>query len=73
MSATITTVLEAINLATALYAKAQEISAVVAKAQSEGRETLTPDEWSPLLSADDAAIKGLNDAIAAAAAKTTDG
>lgn len=66
MSATITTVLEAINLATALYEKSQEISALVAKVQAEGRDRLTPDEWAPILSADDAAIKGLNDAIAQA-------
>lgn len=45
----------AVELLLALLMKSQEISAVIAKARLEGRDTLTKDEWDSVLAADDAA------------------
>lgn len=56
----------AIELTLQLITKATEISTVVAKAQSEGRATLTPEEWQGITAADDAARTLLVDAIEAA-------
>lgn len=56
----------AIELTLQLLAKATEISSVVAKAQGEGRTTLTPQEWQSITAADDAARTLLVDAIGAA-------
>lgn len=56
----------AIELTLQLLAKASEISTVVAKAQGEGRATLTPQEWQSITAADDAARTLLVDAIGAA-------
>lgn len=56
----------AIELTLQLLAKATEISTVVAKAQGEGRTTLTPEEWQGITAADDAARTLLVDAIEAA-------
>jgi hypothetical protein len=63
------TISAAIELTLALITKATEISTVVAKAQGEGRTTLTPEEWQSITAADDAARMGLVNAIAAAKAE----
>lgn len=52
-------------LLTALLNQAGNISAILEKAKAENRDTLTPDEWSQILSADDAATAALQAAIAA--------
>lgn len=52
-------------LLTALLNQAGNISAILQKAKAENRDTLTPDEWSQILSADDAATAALQAAIAA--------
>ena len=55
-----------LNLATTLTeltAKLQTIGAVVLKAQSEGRTTLTDDEWQAVMAVDDEARTALQNAI----------
>ncbi len=51
-------------LLTALLNQAGTISAILQKAKAENRNTLTPDEWQQILSADDAASAALSAAIA---------
>ena len=53
----------ALELLLALLAKTSEISALIAQARAEGRDTLTPEEWSTITAADDAARARLADAI----------
>ena len=64
------TVLQAVSLtidlltvATRAMAQAQQISALVLRAQTEGRDTLTDDEWAQVLAVDDAARADLVKAI----------
>ncbi len=64
------TVLQAVSLtidlltvATRAMAQAQQMSALVLKAQLEGRETLTEEEWAQIRAADDAARAALVAAI----------
>jgi hypothetical protein len=52
-------------LLTALLNQAGTISAILQKAKAENRNTLTPDEWQTIVSADDAASSALAAAIAA--------
>ena len=61
-------VLAALDLALSLASRWQAASALVAKAQSEGRD-LSPAELNSLVVADDTARQGLVDAIDAAKAK----
>lgn len=63
-----TAISAAIGLTLQLLSKATEISTVVAKAQADGRTTLTPDEWQSITAADDAARASLVSAIEAAKA-----
>jgi uncharacterized protein YydD (DUF2326 family) len=58
--------LTATTTAATAIAQAQSISAVVQRAQSEGRSTLTDAEWKEITDADDAARKTLQDAISKA-------
>lgn len=58
--------LTATTTAATAIAQAQSISAVVQRAQSEGRSTLTDAEWKEITDADDAARKVLQDAISKA-------
>lgn len=53
----------ALDMAQGLLSKAQTAGKIVAKAQSEGRTTLTDDEVKELQAADDAARQRLVDAI----------
>ena len=64
------TVLQAVSLtidlltvATRAMAQAQQISALVLRAQTEGRDTLTDDEWAQVRGDDDAARADLVNAI----------
>lgn len=64
------TVLQAVSLtidlltvATRAMAQAQQMSALVLKAQLEGRDTLTEEEWAQIRAADDAARAALANAI----------
>ena len=57
--------LAAIDLVLALITRAQQISVLVAQAQSEGRD-LSAEEWSEVIKADDQARTALTDAIAKA-------
>lgn len=52
--------------ATNLLAQATAISGIVAKAQAEGRSTLTDEEWKSVLANDAAARQALIDSIAKA-------
>lgn len=58
------TIAAAVELLLALATNAGQISALISKAKAEGRDTLTPEEWASILSADDAARKKLADAAA---------
>lgn len=58
--------LTATTTAATAIAQAQAISAVVQRAQSEGRSTFTADEWKEVTDADDAARNALLDAISKA-------
>lgn len=49
-----------------LSESAQVVSAIIAKAQAEGRTDLTPEEWATITGADDAARQVLMQAIAQA-------
>ena len=67
------TVLQAVSLtidlltvATRAMAQAQQISALVLKAQAEGRDQLTDEEWAQIRAVDDAARAGLVNAIGGA-------
>lgn len=64
------TVLQAVSLtidlltvATRMMAQAQQINALVLRAQTEGRDTLTEDEWAQIRAVDDAARADLVTAI----------
>ena len=59
-------VAEAVSLLLALLDRAAAISALIAKAQAEGRPNLTAEEWKQITNADDAARSELVAAIAAA-------
>ena len=59
----------ALELMLALFAKTSEISALIAKAQGEGRTTLTAEEWASIEAADAAARQRLVDAIQKAQAE----
>ena len=61
-----TTITLALEVALQLLSKSQEISAMIAKAQGEGRTQLTAAEWDSVIAADDAARAALVEAIAAA-------
>jgi len=63
------TITAALELLLALLARSSEISALIAKANGEGRETFTPDEWATIIAADDAARERLAALIAAARAQ----
>ena len=70
------TVLEGVNAlmglittATNMLAQAQQISAIVQKAQSENRTTFTPDEWAVIQQMDATSRQALVDAITAALTK----
>lgn len=52
-------------LLTALLNQAGSISAILQKAKAENRDTLTPEEWQTIMSADDSATAALKTAIAA--------
>lgn len=58
----------ALSLLIALLNNAATISALIAKAKSEGRDTLSDDEWVSIISADDKARLDLVNAIAQAKA-----
>lgn len=49
-----------------LLQQAQAVSQMIARANSEGRSEFTPEEWSLITGADDAARKALVEAIAGA-------
>jgi hypothetical protein len=51
-------------LLTALLNQAGTISAILQKAKADNRNTLTPQEWQQIVSADDAASDALSAAIA---------
>ena len=53
----------ALELVLALLSKSAEISALIAKAQGEGRTALTAEEWASIEAADAAARQRLVDAI----------
>ena len=59
-------VAEAITLLLALLERGAAISALIAKAQAEGRPNLTAEEWKTITDADDAARADLVAAIDAA-------
>ena len=59
-------VAEAVTLLLALLDRAAAISALIAKAQAEGRPNLTAEEWKQITDSDDAARAELVAAIAAA-------
>ena len=59
-------VAEAITLLLALLERGAAISALIAKAQAEGRPNLTAEEWKQIVDADDAARADLVAAIDAA-------
>ena len=59
-------VAEAVTLLLALLDRAAAISALIAKAQAEGRSNLTLEEWGQITQADDVARADLVAAIAAA-------
>jgi len=61
-----TTITLALEVALQLLLKSQVISAMIAKAQSEGRTQLTVEEWGSVIEADDQARLALVDAIASA-------
>lgn len=52
------------NAAITSLQNAQVISGLIQKAQAENRDTFTPEEWSLITGADDAARKTLEAAIA---------
>lgn len=54
-----------LTLLTALLNQAGTISAILQKAQSQNRDTLTPEEWQQILDADTAASSALAAALAA--------
>lgn len=56
----------ALDLLLALLARSGEISALISKAHSEGRNNLTPEEWATIVESDDAARTSLEEAIATA-------
>lgn len=58
----ITAMINLINAATILLGKGQEISAIIAKAQAEGRD-VTQAELDSIIAEDDAARVALNAAI----------
>ena len=60
--------LAAIDLVMALLIRAQQVSALVAHAQAEGRD-LSPEEWAQIISANDDARAVLAAAIAKAEAE----
>lgn len=53
----------AIELLLALINNAGQISALIQKAQGEGRDKLTPEEWASITGADDSASASLKAAI----------
>lgn len=55
--------------ATNLMANAQAVSALIQKAQAEGRTTFTAEEWATIQGADNAGRAALVAAISAALAK----
>ena len=59
-------VAEAVTLLLALLERGAAISALIAKAQAEGRPNLTTEEWAQITQADDAARADLVAAIAEA-------
>ena len=59
-------VAEALTLLLALLERGAAISALIAKAQAEGRPNLTAEEWAQITQADDAARADLVVAIDAA-------
>lgn len=58
----------AVDLLVALLNNAQSIGSIIQTAQNENRTTLTADEWSTIIGADDSAEAGVLAAIAAAKA-----
>lgn len=66
--AAVSTLLDLTMAATHLIGKMQEVSAALAKAQSEGRE-LTDEEWAGMFGADDEARLKLYAAIARSKAR----
>lgn len=63
-----TAVSAAVDLLVALLSNAQQISTLIQTAQAAGRTTLTADEWSTVVGADDSAEAALLAAIAKAKA-----
>ena len=70
MAATAITVLQGVNTvlslldsATVALGNAQKVSAMVAKAQADGKDTLDPAEWAALFTDDDNARAALVAAI----------
>jgi len=61
-----TTIALALEVVLQLLMKSQVISAMIAKAQAEGRTQLTVEEWDSVVEADDQARQALVDAIAKA-------
>lgn len=59
----------ALTLLIALLNNAAGISALIAKAKSEGRDTLSAEEWGTIIGSDDAARASLVLAIAKAEAE----
>jgi hypothetical protein len=59
--------LTALTLLNSLLVNASQISQLIQKIQSEGRDTFTAEEWAVITGADDAARKSLADAIGKAA------
>ncbi|MGD9945498.1 MAG: hypothetical protein AB7L76_19165 [Burkholderiaceae bacterium] len=55
--------IDLLTVATRTMAQAQQISALVLKAQAEGRDRLTDEEWAQIRAADDAARAVLVTAI----------
>lgn len=65
----IAVLLQVMGTATNLLAQGQAISALIQKANSEGRTTFTPEEWATIKGADDTARAQLVAALAAALQK----
>jgi uncharacterized protein YydD (DUF2326 family) len=67
MSSVVSAIGILVNLTTAaveIAANAQTVASLIQKAQMQGRDTFTEEEWKQIQGLDDAARKRLEDAIA---------
>lgn len=71
-AAAVATLLDLTQTLINLSQQAQQVSGIIQKAQTEGRTTLTPEEWAVITGADDAAraqlVAALQKALAPAPA-----